>query len=104
MILWYSFGLDGEQKWFIGSEGLVTESDDLIKITFAEVSEVTQGTSFGITFDADEFELAPWGSIEINLQCTSGTFSFESSNAEYGSGTYSVVPITRPIINEYTCE
>ncbi len=104
VILWYSFGLDGEQKWFIGSEGLVTESDDLINITFAEVSEVTQGTSFGITFDADEFELAPWGSIEINLQCTSGTFSFESSNAEYGSGTYSVVPITRPIINEYACE
>jgi len=104
VILWYSYDLSGGQKWFIGSDGVVTETADNVQISFAEVHEVSQGTPFGADFNASDVELAPWGSIEVNLKCTSGSFYFESLNTDYGSDTYSVVPITRPIVNDFECQ
>ncbi len=83
---------------------MITEADDHVQISFADVVEVSQGTGFGTDFNANEIQLTPWGSIEVNLQCTSGSFFFESSNADYGSGTYSVVPITRPVVNQFECQ
>ncbi|VAW45190.1 hypothetical protein MNBD_GAMMA02-390, partial [hydrothermal vent metagenome] len=80
------------------------ETDDNVQISFAQVSEVSQGTLFGVDFNANDVELTPWGSVEVNLQCTAGTFFFESLNSDYGSDTYSVVPITRPIVNQFECQ
>ena len=104
VILWYSFDISGSQKWFIGSDGVVTETDGNVQISFAQVFEVVQGSRFGTEFDASEVELAPWGNIEVNLQCATGTFYFESPDPIYGSETYSVIPITRPIVNEFECQ
>jgi len=104
VILWYSYDLFGAQKWFIGSDGVITETEDNIQISFAQISEVTQGTVFGADFDANEIEFATWGSLEVNLQCTSGSFHFNAINPDYGSGSYAVVPITRPVVNDFICQ
>jgi hypothetical protein len=103
VILWYSYDLEGKQKWFIGSNGLVEETDDNIKFTFDQVFEVGQGTRFGSQFNADEIELSEWGSIEVNLQCTTGSFKYDAIDSDYGSDEYGIEPITRPIVNKFVC-
>lgn len=103
VILWYTYDLDGNQKWLIGSGGLVNETDDNVQFTFSEVFEVSQGTPFGSAFNPNDIQLSNWGSIEVNLQCTSGTFSYTANDTAYGSGGYDVVPITRPYINTFVC-
>lgn len=104
VILWYSYDLSGNQKWFIGSNGVVSESEDNVQISFADVLEVSQGTAFGTGFNANDIQLSRWGTVELNLQCVSGSFHFESSDPNYGSATYSVVPITRPVVNNFVCQ
>ncbi len=104
IILWYSYDLEGNQKWFIGSGGQIEETDDNVKVTFDQVFEVDQGTRFGTEFNADEIELSEWGSIELNLQCTTGTFKYTAIDSDYGTGEYSVEPITRPIVNQFVCQ
>lgn len=104
VILWYSFDLSGNQKWFIGSNGMVTETADNVQISFSEIYEVGQGTSFGEDFDPNEIELSLWGSIDLNFQCTSGTFTFVSADPDFGTDTYEVEPLTRPIVNRFACQ
>lgn len=100
---WYGYDLDGSKKWFVSSGGVVTETEDNVKIVFDEVY-ITSGARFGEAFDTNDVELTVWGSAEFNLQCYEGTFSYNALDAAYGSGTYELVPITRPISNIYRCE
>ncbi len=103
VMLWYSYGLNGGQDWFIGSGGVVTELFDEVNISFNEVYQVRGGV-FGADFNANNIVPELWGSVELNLQCTSGRFDFNALDSEYGSGSYSVVPITRPVANNAICE
>ena len=103
VFLWYSYDLDGSKKWFIGSGGVVTETTDNVNITFAEVY-ITEGGVFGPDFNTNDVISTVWGSAEFNLQCTTGTFSYNGLDAAYGQGTYQLEPITRPINNIYRCE
>ncbi len=100
---WYSYDLNGNKQWFVSSGGMVTESENNVRIVFNEVYTTT-GAQFGANFDSNDVENILWGSAEFNLQCTSGTFTYSALNPEYGSGTYQIVPITRPINNIFRCE
>ncbi len=103
VILWYSYDLEGNQKWFIGSDSEINETDDNIQFIFNQVLEVTQGTPFGPEFNPNDLQFSNWGSIEVNLQCTTGTFKYTANDSAYGAGEYSIEPITRPIVNTYVC-
>ncbi|MCB1583678.1 MAG: M14 family zinc carboxypeptidase [Marinicella sp.] len=100
---WYGYDLDGSKKWFVSSGGVVTETEDNVKIVFDEIY-ITSGARFGQAFNANDVELTIWGSAEFNFQCTSGTFTYHALDAAYGSGTYQIQPITRPINNMFRCE
>jgi hypothetical protein len=100
---WYSYDTEGNKQWFISGEGVVTESVDNVRIVFDNVYTTT-GALFGTNFDASDVVITEWGSAEFNLQCTSGSFSYNAIDPEYGTGTYQLVPITRPINNIYRCE
>jgi hypothetical protein len=103
VFLWYSYDLDGNKKWFIGSEGVVTETEENVNIVFNEVYTTTGGV-FGAAFNPNDVISTVWGSAEFNLNCTAGTFSFTANDPAYGEGTYQIEPITRPLNNMYRCE
>ena len=103
LIQWYSYDPQGNQQWFIASDGVVTETSGNVNISFNEVY-IAQGARFGADFDPADVQLTVWGSVELNLGCTSGTLAFDSNDSNYGSGLYDVIPITRPAANEFVCE
>lgn len=103
LIQWYSYDPQGNQQWFIASDGVVTETGDNVNISFNEVY-IAQGARFGADFDPADVQLTVWGTVELNLGCTSGTLAFDSNDSNYGSGLYDVIPITRPAANEFVCE
>ena len=82
---------------------MVTETGDNVNISFNEVY-IAQGARFGADFDPADVQLTVWGTVELNLGCTSGTLAFDSNDSNYGSGLYDVIPITRPAANEFVCE
>jgi hypothetical protein len=100
---WYGYDLDGSKKWFVSSNGVVTETDDNVKIVFDEIY-TTQGALFGEAFNSEDVEVTPWGSAEFNLQCFSGSFTYSANDPAYGTGSYQIEPLTRPINNVYRCE
>ncbi|MFC3193911.1 M14 family zinc carboxypeptidase [Marinicella sediminis] len=100
LFLWYTFGPDGSKKWFQGSGGVVTESDDNINVVFDTVVR-TEGPVFGPDFNPEAVIFTIWGEVEFNLQCLTGSVSFTSNDDTYGAGSYQLIPITKPsdIIN-----
>jgi hypothetical protein len=103
VFLWYSYGPDGSKQWFLGSDGVVTVTDDNIQVLFSQVVTTT-GASFGSAFDPNDVVFIPWGSVEFNFQCNVGQVSFQSNDDAYGSGEYQLIPITRPSDNIFQCE
>ncbi|MCX7554044.1 M14 family zinc carboxypeptidase [Marinicella sp. S1101] len=103
VILWYSYDFNGNQKWFIGSDGVISQTTTGINFTFDQVFEVGQGTPFGADFNTNDIQLAEWGRIEVTLECTTGTFKYTAIDSAYGSDEYGIEPITRPVVNEFVC-
>lgn len=100
---WYGYDLDGSKIWFVGSAGVVTETEDNVNIMFDEIY-VTSGAQFGQNYDSGDVETRLWGSAEFNFQCYSGTFTYTPVDANYEVITYQLEPITRPINNIYRCD
>jgi len=102
VFLWYSYDLDGSKKWFIGSGGVVTETADNINIVFDNVN-TTSGGQFGEAFNPEDVVVTHWGRVEFNLQCVTGTVTYDAVDEAYGQGTYDLVPITKPSDVLLTC-
>jgi hypothetical protein len=62
----------------------------------------TSGGIFGPDFDPDLVEYKPWGTLELNLDCTGGTATYTSSEEGFGSGTLNVVRLTS--IDQLGCQ
>lgn len=103
LLQWYGFGPNGEKMWFNSDDGVITETDQGITIEFSQVY-FAEGGVFGADFDTNAVELTVWGSATFELSCAAGTISYQSDLPGYGSGIYSVEPLTRPINNVFTCD
>lgn len=95
VVYWFSNDPEGKRRWFFGL-GEVRNG----KLAFDNML-TTSGGIFGPDFDPQTVELKPWGSMEMDLTCESGTVTYNSSEEGFGSGTLNVMRLT--IINQLTC-
>jgi hypothetical protein len=95
VVFWFSYDPQGNRRWFF-STGEIRDG----KLVFDEML-TSSGGIFGPEFDPDLVELKPWGSLELDLNCTSGTATYSSSEDGFGSGTLNVTRLTS--INQLNC-
>ncbi len=90
VIYWFSYDNVGQQKWFFGV-GTINEQG---VIDFNDV-KTTEGTSFGVQFNANDVIKQAWGSIELIVNnCNSITVNYESSISNYNQGQLDSVKLT----------
>jgi hypothetical protein len=54
----------------------------------------TAGPVFGEKNPLEALQQTPWGEVELELGCLTGTASYSSTEAGFGSGTQSLQRIT----------
>ena len=88
VIYWYSFDPEGNRRWFFGVGDIVDG-----KLVFNDL-KTTSGGIFGPDFNPATVELSSWGTLELDLNCSGGTATYNSTEAGFGSGTLNVVRLT----------
>ena len=88
VVYWFSFDPKGKRRWFFG---LGNSQDG--KLVFDDMM-TTSGGRFGPDFDPESVEFKHWGSLEMDLDCNSGTVSYNSTEEGFGSGSLNVVRLT----------
>jgi hypothetical protein len=86
LVVWFVYSPEGEQAWIIASAdaGAVTESGFVL-----DAALITEGGVFGPNFDPANVQRIPWGTLSFQFDsCTSGTMSYDSTLAGYGSGSH----------------
>lgn len=99
VVYWFTYAPDDSesQAWMIGT-GEFAEGRVVIDEMIQPV-----GTRFGSDFDKSEIELIDWGSLTLTFfDDGSGEISYESNLPEYGSGSYPIERLARPMLAE--CE
>jgi DNA-binding beta-propeller fold protein YncE len=82
LIFWFTYGPDGKRRWMFG----VGEERDG-KIIVDELL-TTSGGIFGPDFDPETVVKTPWGSLELEIDCSGGTATYSSSETGFGSGAF----------------
>ena len=54
----------------------------------------TSGAKFGAAFDPADVAVAPWGSMELSLQCRAGVATFTPTEQGFPAGTLNLVRLT----------
>ena len=88
VVFWFSYDANGEQAWFFN-----TGTVDGGRITFPDLLQPVGG-GFGRSYNPDNLELQPWGTLELQLDCSGGRASYASSADGFGSGTQNLVSLT----------
>ena len=88
LLYWYSFGPGGERRWFydVGEiQGNKLVFDSLL---------TTQGPIFGEKNSLETLQQMPWGEIELQLGCMTGTARYSSVEAGFAAGTQDLNRVT----------
>jgi hypothetical protein len=88
VVYWFSYDPAGQRRWFFG----VGEHQDG-KLVFDDM-QTSSGGIFGNQFDPLTVKYAPWGSLELELDCHSGTATYNSIEPGFGSGTLDLQRLT----------
>ena len=88
IVYWFSFDPEGNRRWFFDA-GRVVDG----KLMFDQML-TTSGGIFGPDFDPGLVERLPWGSLELDLDCNSGTATYSSNEQGFGSGVLNVIRLT----------
>lgn len=88
LIYWFSYDPEGNRRWFFGL-GEIQGG----KLVFDNM-QTSSGGVFGPDFDPQTVRHAPWGSLELDLDCNGGTATYISTEAGFGSGTLNVQRLT----------
>ena len=89
LVYWFSFDPEGARRWFFGTGEVIGES-----LVFDRM-HTTGGPVFGADFDPGDLDVSDWGSLELELGCSSGTARFEPSEAGFPAGQLSLVRLSR---------
>ncbi|NBB94069.1 MAG: hypothetical protein GVY32_12970 [Gammaproteobacteria bacterium] len=114
VVYWFTHKPDGsrEQAWLIG-QGMIEElvfvttpppGTAVLRLPIDEML-MPLGGQYGPEFDPDEINYVDWGSIVIDLDITgedNPRVSWDSHIAGYGSGSYELERLARPMLAE--CE
>ena len=96
VVYWFSFDPQGNRRWFFGT-GEILDG----KLVFNEMF-TTLGGIFGADFDPESVEFVPWGSLEMDLECDSGTASFTPIEPGFPAGTLDLTRLT--FLEGLSCE
>lgn len=101
VVLWYTYDLQGNLMWLIGSDGVVTVKGHNVKLDFDEVL-VTNGGIFGEDFNPDEVNRVPWGELHFEMDCLdqTGTVNYSSIIDGFDDGEYSIKQLTHPSLQD----
>jgi hypothetical protein len=88
LVYWFSFDSEGNRRWFFGVGEIISG-----KLQFDEMY-TTLGGIFGSGFDPETVELFPWGSLELELDCESGSALFVPEEEGFPAGTQNLTRLT----------
>jgi hypothetical protein len=89
LVYWFSFDGQGQRRWFFGSGEIQGDT-----LSFAELS-TTSGGVFGADFDPAAVAVAPWGALELELTCTSGSANFVPTEPGFPAGALALVRLSQ---------
>jgi hypothetical protein len=88
LVYWFSFDPEGNRRWFFGTGELVEGTlvfDDML---------TTSGPTFGADYDPASLVVSPWGSLQLLLDCSTGTAEFEPTEEGFPAGTLDLDRLT----------
>jgi len=85
---WFSYDTEGNRRWFFGT-GEILDGE----LVFSELF-TTRGGIFGADFDPETVVVEPWGSLELELECDSGTARFTPTEAGFPAGALDLTRLT----------
>ena len=90
VMYWFTYNSTGKQQWLL-SVGTIDAQN---VINFDRVT-ITNGTSFGDAFNANDVNRLTWGSMQMTINdCQSITVDYNSDFSEYGQGQLNAVRLT----------
>ena len=100
LVYWLTYTPEGPgQAWFSGVgqfDGNVLHIDEMIQPV---------GGRFGASFDPDDVERVPWGTLTVTFnEDDTARVSWDSVLDGYGSGSYPITRIARPMLADCTGE
>jgi hypothetical protein len=96
LVYWFSFDPEGNRRWFFGI-GEIQEG----KLVFNQM-RTTRGGVFGDGFDPESVEVDPWGTLELELACDTGTAAFEPTEEGFPAGALDLTRLT--YLSGLSCE
>ena len=94
---WYTYTPDGDPFWLIGLGQRSGEGEgegEAQRIVFPALYSA-RGGRFGEQYDPTLVERLPWGRLELDLGCSTGTATFQSDLPAFGTGTLNLRLLTR---------
>ncbi len=88
LVYWFSYDPEGQRRWFYGTGTLQGGS-----WRFDEIY-TTAGPVFGDGYNPDDFNLVPWGTLELDLSCEGGEARYTSTESGFGSGSVNIEQLT----------
>ena len=88
VVYWFSFDVSGQRRWFFGV-GNIQDG----KFVFEDML-TTSGGLFGEMFDPATVEELPWGSLELDIECSGGTADFTPTETGFPAGSLNLVQLT----------
>lgn len=88
LVYWFSYDTEGKRRWFFG---LGSMEDG--KLAFPEML-TSSGARFGDAFDPGDVSRDPWGSLELDLQCSGGKAVFAPTELGFPAGELDLVRLT----------
>jgi len=87
MAIWYTYDTQGNQMWLLG----VGDEQSDGSIRFDHMAH-THGPHFGTAYARNALQTADWGTLTLQIDCSSGTVQYVSSDSAFGSGD---MPLSR---------
>ncbi|MBL4659947.1 MAG: spondin domain-containing protein [Alcanivoracaceae bacterium] len=101
VVSWYTYAADGSarQSWLIGTGPVIAD-------TILADMNITDGANFGNNFNSEDVINTPWGQVSIKFNsCDSATVTFNSLDANFGSGSYQLQRLTTgPVDYKGACQ
>ena len=88
LVFWFSFGPNGERRWFFGI-GRIEESNLIFDNMLTTV-----GGFFAENLDPGNVEEVHWGTLELDLACDGGTATYTSVEEGFPAGQQNVLKLT----------
>jgi hypothetical protein len=87
-VYWFGFDTDGNRRWFFGvgePAGGVIRFDDMMS---------ARGGRFGSETKPDTWEVFPWGSLTLELNCDGGKATYEPTEPGFPPGEQQLIQLT----------